>query len=1348
MKKSNNFGKRYFLRIGVGIILALRLLAGSAGAATLTVDDSDGANYIRIQDAIDNASAGDTILVHSGTYYENVNVNKQLILRGIDNGGGKPVVNAVGSSSAITLSAGGTILDGFNAIGAGGYSNAGITVTSNNNLLSGNNAYNNFIGISLEFSSNNMLRGNNADSNYDYYGSNGFGIYLFSSSNNTLSGNTASNNSYGIELYNSGNNTLTGNTASNNSYGLDLSGSNYNNNLTGNTASNNSYGIFLYSGNNTLIGNNAYSNRDGIYLSTSSGNNTLINNRMTENKYNFGLPEQSVSNFDNRIDTSNLVDGKSIFYLQGAVDTVYDSSTNAGILFCINCVNVTVKGLNLNKNEYGVFFWNTTRSRIENVKSMNNRNGIYLGFSSNNTLSGNNAFNNDYGGIFQDSSGNNTLSGNNASNNIYGIFISDSSNNTLSGNTANSNNHDGIILSSSGNNILSGNTANSNSYYGINLYSSSNNTLTGNNANLNNYNGILLGHSSNNILSGNIANSNNNFGIFLSSSGNNTLSGNIANSNDNDGIFLEFSSNNTLNENDAGSNNRYGIHLDYSKSNTLINNRMTENKYNFVLDGLSFSDFDAQIDTSNLVDGKPIYYIKDAIDTIYDSSTNAGIFFCINCVNITVKDLNLNKNGYGVVFWNTTRSRIENVKSANNGNGIYLYFSSNNTLSGNNASNNGYGIYLYSSGYNTLTGNIMTVNEKNFGLDGTHDSDFNNSIDISNLADRKSIYYVKNSKNAVYDSSTNAATFYCISCVNVTIMDLNLSKNSAGIFFRNTTSSIIRNVNASNNEFGINLDYSSNNTLSFNTASNNGFGIYLWYSDSNSIYDNFFNNSHNFSIYGNNTWNTTRTSGTNIICGSHLGGNVWANPNGTGFSQTCADADNNGICDSPFILDSSNIDYLPLAYKPQATPGENIISRYASQDGRVHKSGAVQAVMDYFAGIITKQNAITVVTAYFGGYQSTNASSIPISINDFTFKTYSVLSNESGNLFFSPFSISTALSMAAEGAGGKTVEEMRKVLGLSNESSANRAGFQSLLNSLNANNTGYNLSTANAIWIEKTFSSRQEFSSALSTYYNALAQQADFANNADGERTNINNWVAGKTNNKILDLIPSGGLNSFTRLVIVNAIYFNGNWAQQFNKSDTQNATFFVSQSRNVSVPMMHLSKSENASYYADNELKALEMDYQGDNLSMLILLPDQNHSLPEIEAGLSSAGISDIRAKLVRQPVQVWLPRFSMTKSKEMSDLLKGLGMINAFDPDAADFSGINSTWGLYVSGIYHKAFINVNETGTEAAAATAVIVGATAIEVFPEFRADHPFLFFIIDKPTGTILFMGRVADPTSET
>jgi nitrous oxidase accessory protein len=367
-------------RIAIGIMELVLLLAGSAGAATLTVNAGGGADYMRIQDAINNASAGDTILVYRGTYYENVNVNKQLMLSGI----GNPVVDARGSGSAITLASDGNILEGFTVTGAGvnpvaGIPEAGIMVTSNNNTLSGNNA------------------SNNKDS----------GIYLSDpSNNNTLSGNNASNNNDGIDLF--------------------------------------------------------YSSK-----------NTLTNNIMTGNKYNFGLWGNSYSGFNNWIDTSNLVDGKPVYYIKGATDLIYDSYTYAGTFYCMSCVNVTIKNLNLNKNSNGIFFWNTTRSKIQNVNASNNNIGIYLWSSSNNTLSGNNASNNKYEGILLDSSSSNMLSGNKASNNNHGIDLFYSSSNTMNSNNASNNKYEGILLYSSSSNTLSGNNA-SNNDLGIYLFDSSN----------------------------------------------------------------------------------------------------------------------------------------------------------------------------------------------------------------------------------------------------------------------------------------------------------------------------------------------------------------------------------------------------------------------------------------------------------------------------------------------------------------------------------------------------------------------------------------------------------------------------------------------------------------------------------------------------------------------------------------------------------------------------------------------------------------------------------------------------------------------------------------------------------
>ncbi len=362
----------------------------------ITVNASGGADYTRIQDAINASNDGDTILVQSGTYYENVDVNKQLTLRGVDTGGGKPVVIAGGTGSAITLSAGWSTLEGFAAKNSGNnWQDAGIRINSNNNIVKNN---------------------------------------------------LASDNYHGIELFNGNNNTLSG---------------------------------------NTMIGN----------------------------MYNFWLNGYYNSDFDNQIDYSNTVDGKPIYYVKNAKNTVYDSSTNAGTFYCIDCLNVTIKNMKLLKNEVGIFFMNTTGSRIQNVTASNNSFGIIMALSSNNTLSGNNASNNYHVGIHMDSSSNNTLSGNNASNNYGGIDILSSSNNTLSGNNA-SNNEEGIILFSSGNNTLSGNTASNNLGYGIDLeYSSNNNTLSGNNAS-NNWVGIyVLEYSSNNNIYNNVFNNTNNFYI-------------------------------------------------------------------------------------------------------------------------------------------------------------------------------------------------------------------------------------------------------------------------------------------------------------------------------------------------------------------------------------------------------------------------------------------------------------------------------------------------------------------------------------------------------------------------------------------------------------------------------------------------------------------------------------------------------------------------------------------------------------------------------------------------------------------------------------------------------------------
>ncbi|MCD4806759.1 MAG: right-handed parallel beta-helix repeat-containing protein, partial [Methanococcoides sp.] len=461
MKSYNLCEVERAFRIAIEIsVLVILMLVGGAGATagwnstqltndiysgqepgpkTLIVDDSGGAEYNRIQDAIDAASPGDTIEVYSGTYYENVNVTKQLTMVGVDTGMGQPVVDAGESGSAIALSVDGTVLEGFTVVNSlYSWRGAGIMVISKNNIISGNNL-----------------------------SSNRKGIYLLHSSNNTITGNIASENKEaGIYIEHSSNNTITGNIASENK-------------------------------------------GTGIFFISSSGN-ILRNNHMFTNNYNFGLSGWRDADFNNDIDTSNVVDGKYIYYLLDASDIIIDSDSNAGTVYCINCDNITVKDLNLTNNSVGVYFFDTHRSTIQGNHITSNKVGIRLEQSSNNSITMNNASNND-GGILFKNSGNNIITGNIAYNNfLIGMFITDfSNNNTIVSNNVSNNNFFGIVIADSGGNTVVTNYVSNNYNTGIFLSDSNNNTIAGNNIIFNKY-GIDLSSSSSNFIYDNYLNNTNN----------------------------------------------------------------------------------------------------------------------------------------------------------------------------------------------------------------------------------------------------------------------------------------------------------------------------------------------------------------------------------------------------------------------------------------------------------------------------------------------------------------------------------------------------------------------------------------------------------------------------------------------------------------------------------------------------------------------------------------------------------------------------------------------------------------------------------------------------------------------
>ena len=578
-------------------------------AATGSDESGNGSSenpWQTIQGAINKPEVinDDVIIVHDGTYNENVYVNRSLTIKSESGYAKTTVVAASANDHVFDVRASNVTIGGencgFSIYGATGYYMAGIYLgsgitgcTIQDNRCGWDDTHNNNYGIYLDESGNNTLTGNTASSNTDR------GIYLYSSSNNTLTDNTANNNEYeGIYLYESGNNTLTGNTASSNaSYGIYLYSSSINtltnnnasnnycgiildgsgkNTLTGNTASSNDiYGIFLYySSNNTFTGNTARSNTNyGIYLYYSS-NDTLTDNTMSGNQYNFSVEGELLSEYTHNIDASNMVESKPIYYWVNQQNKQIPS--DAGYVGIVNSNNIIVKDLTLENNGEGVLFAYTTGSRIENVNASNNSYGIYLNDSCNaNTLTGNTASSNVNYGIFLYDSGNNTLTNNNASNNDYGIYLYSSSNDTLTNNNA-SNNSFGIYLYSSSNDTLTNNNASNNSF-GIYLYESGNNTLTDNTADNNYYDGIYLNHSSNNTLTDNTANNNEYEGIYLYESGNNTLTGNTANNNENEGIYLDWSCNaNTITGNTASSN-FYGILLSSSSSNTIYLNNLSDN---------------------------------------------------------------------------------------------------------------------------------------------------------------------------------------------------------------------------------------------------------------------------------------------------------------------------------------------------------------------------------------------------------------------------------------------------------------------------------------------------------------------------------------------------------------------------------------------------------------------------------------------------------------------------------------------------------------------------------------------------------------------------------------------------
>jgi len=368
----------------------------------------------------------------------------------------------------------------------------------------------------------------------------------------------------------------------------------------------------------------------------------------------------------------------------------------------------------------------------------------------------------------------------------------------------------------------------------------------------------------------------------------------------------------------------------------------------------------------------------------------------------------------------------------------------------------------------------------------------------------------------------------------------------------------------------------------------------------------------------------------------------------------------------------------------------------------------------------------------------------------FALDMYARLKATPGNLFFSPYSLSTALAMTSAGARGGTAQQMAGALHLAIDSEDAHAGFGALLARINGGDRPgprpETLDSANALWLRAGEAFLPEFTGTVRTRYGAGLFPLDFAADPDAARETINAWVAEQTRGKIRELVGPGVLRRETSVVITNAVYFRAAWKSPFHESRTRkNTTFHAPGGRDTTVPMM--AQTGSYLYLDGGTFQAVELPYEGDRLAMVVVLPRKNDGLGGLEASLTAANLSGWIKRLADCRVSLEMPRFTLAEGFDARDALVAQGMADAFDPALADFSGMTGRRDQFLSAVLHKAFVDLNEAGTEAAAATGAMMGMTmAVAKAPPvpFRADRPFVFFIRDRATGSVLFLGRCVDP----
>lgn len=368
--------------------------------------------------------------------------------------------------------------------------------------------------------------------------------------------------------------------------------------------------------------------------------------------------------------------------------------------------------------------------------------------------------------------------------------------------------------------------------------------------------------------------------------------------------------------------------------------------------------------------------------------------------------------------------------------------------------------------------------------------------------------------------------------------------------------------------------------------------------------------------------------------------------------------------------------------------------------------------------------------------------------NDFASDLYGKLKTEKGNIFFSPESLSQALAMTFAGAKDTTASEMQTVLHLQMNRDYVPATMAELIKEKNARSASgaYTFQTANAIWVQKDYELLESYTTLLKDNYDAKASNVDFEKDAPGAADTINKWVEGKTASRIKDLVSADALQG-VRLVLTNAVYFKADWQDKFEKAATHEEDFYINPAQASRAWMMQRT-CDNCKYAENETLQALAMPYKGGDIEMVVLLPRDKGGMDAFEQSLNPQVINKVLGELAQDvDVNIALPRFRLETQYSFSKILPALGMKTAFDPAHADFSGMTGKRDLFISDVIHKAFVEVDEQGTEAAAATAVIMAPTSVPVqriTKQFRADHPFIFMLRDAKNGAIYFMGRMQEP----